>query len=156
MEQVLDSFEQEQVIHNYAGFWIRVAAYLIDGIVLIIPQVVLQFVVLGPDIMLGNSDMDKNSLGALGLSYALSFGLQWLYFAIMESSGNQATVGKIAVGIKVINSQGNRMSFLNATGRYFGKFLSTFIILIGYIMVGFDERKQGLHDKLANTLVVYK
>jgi uncharacterized RDD family membrane protein YckC len=76
-----------------------------------------------------------------------------LYFAIMESSSIQATVGKLAVGVVVTDLNGERISFLRATGRYFAKILSAMILMIGYIMVGFTERKQGLHDMIASTLV---
>jgi uncharacterized RDD family membrane protein YckC len=74
----------------------------------------------------------------------------------MESSARQATLGKMAVGIKVTDEAGARISFGRAVGRYFGKFVSTIILLIGFLMVAFTEKKQGLHDKLAGTLVVKK
>ena len=77
-----------------------------------------------------------------------------LYFVLMESSAKQATLGKMALGLVVVDVDGNRISFLRALGRYFAKILSGIILLIGYIMVGFTERKQGLHDMIASTLVV--
>jgi uncharacterized RDD family membrane protein YckC len=73
----------------------------------------------------------------------------------MESSSRQATLGKMAVGIKVGNEQGQRISPANALGRVASKILSGLILYIGYIMVGFDARKQGLHDKIASTVVYY-
>jgi uncharacterized RDD family membrane protein YckC len=72
----------------------------------------------------------------------------------MTSSDRQATVGKIAVGLKVTDLYGQRISFARATGRHFAKILSAMVLFIGYIMVAFTERKQGLHDILAGTLVV--
>lgn len=80
----------------------------------------------------------------------------WLYFALMESSENQATIGKAAVSIKVTDMHGNRIGFGKATGRYFGKILSTLILFIGFIMIGFNDKRQALHDQMAGTLVVMK
>lgn len=80
--------------------------------------------------------------------------IQWLYYAIMESSPCQATLGKMAIGAKVVDQNGNRLSFARATGREWSKFLSSLILLFGYFMVGWDDRKQGLHDKIAGTFVV--
>jgi uncharacterized RDD family membrane protein YckC len=81
---------------------------------------------------------------------------QWLYYALMESSSRQATLGKLAIGIVVTDLGGNRISFGRATGRYFGKILSGMIMCIGYIMAGFTERKQALHDIMASCLVVLR
>jgi len=80
--------------------------------------------------------------------------LQWLYFALMESSKTQGTVGKLVLKIKVTDYEGNRISFARATGRYFGKILSGMIMMIGYIMAGLTERKQALHDMLASCYVM--
>ena len=92
----------------------------------------------------------------MGLYYLIAISINWLYFALMESSANRATVGKMALGIIVTDMQGNRISFARATGRYFAKFLSAMILLIGYIMAGLTEKKQALHDKIADTLVIPK
>jgi len=78
----------------------------------------------------------------------------WLYFAILESSPWQATLGKKALGLVVTDQLGQRIGFGRATGRYFAKILSALILLIGFIMVAFTERKQGLHDLIAGTFVV--
>ena len=84
----------------------------------------------------------------------LSMVVGWLYFALMESSNKQATVGKIALNIRVTDLNGNRISFGRATARYFGKYLSAMIAMIGFIMAAFTKRKQALHDILAETLVL--
>ena len=76
----------------------------------------------------------------------------WLYFALQESSESQATIGKRAMNIYVTDLQGRRISFGQATGRHFSRILSGFFA-IGYIMVAFTEKRQGLHDLIANTLV---
>jgi uncharacterized RDD family membrane protein YckC len=86
--------------------------------------------------------------------YAGSIALQWLYEAFMTSSSKQATLGKMAMGVVVTDLAGNRISFGRATGRFFGKLLSGIILMIGYLMQPFTEKKQALHDILAGTLVV--
>jgi len=82
--------------------------------------------------------------------------LQWLYFSLMESSAWQATLGKKALGLTVTDLEGRRISFGRATGRYFAKIISSLILFIGYIMAGFTEKKQALHDLIAGTLVLRK
>jgi len=77
-----------------------------------------------------------------------------IYYALMESSKYQATLGKIVVGIKVVNNDGQGIAFSKALLRNLSKLLSAFILGIGYIMIIFDDRKQGLHDKIADTFVV--
>src|SRR5215469_5227129 len=78
----------------------------------------------------------------------------WLYFAVMESSQRGATVGKMVCGLRVVDRQGQRISFGRASGRFFAKFISAAILLIGYLMAAFTERKRALHDIIAGTLVV--
>jgi uncharacterized RDD family membrane protein YckC len=80
--------------------------------------------------------------------------VRWLYYALMESSRNQATVGKLLLNIRVTDMQGRRINFGRATGRHFGKILSGILLGIGYIMAGLTRQKQGLHDILAECLVV--
>jgi uncharacterized RDD family membrane protein YckC len=88
-----------------------------------------------------------------GVTIVLTIFGSWLYEAFMESSSYQATLGKMICGMKVTDLNGSRISFERATGRHFAKWLSAIILCIGYIMVGLTERKQGLHDLLAGTLV---
>lgn len=90
----------------------------------------------------------------LGMGYILGLILHWIYFAGMESSNTQGTLGKMALGIKVTDLKGSKIDFGKATGRYFGKIISALIHLIGYIMVAFTQKKQGLHDIMAGCLVV--
>jgi len=78
----------------------------------------------------------------------------WLYWALFESSAWQATLGKRMVGIRVTDLQGQRISLARASGRFFGKLLSAFSLLVGFAMAGFTEKKQALHDLLAGCLVV--
>jgi uncharacterized RDD family membrane protein YckC/type II secretory pathway pseudopilin PulG len=115
----------------YAGFWKRFVAYILDTVLL----AALYF-------FIG--------------SYLILLLITWLYYALMESSPSQATLGKMALGIKVVDMQGNRISFLRATGRLLGKILSSLILSIGYIMAAFTSRKQALHDLMADCLVINK
>lgn len=140
----------------YGGFWWRVLAYFIDAILLQIAlSIVTGFLGLGVGfnaaLMGGNEDLIMGPMVAA--SVLISFVAQWLYFALLESSEMQATVGKLAIGLVVTDLNGQRISFGRATGRYFAKILSGLILLIGYIMVAFTQRKQGLHDMIASTLV---
>lgn len=82
--------------------------------------------------------------------------LGWLYFAMQESSRHQGTFGKRLCGLRVTDMQGRRITFLRATLRYFAKFISAAIMLIGFIMAAFTERHQALHDLIAETLVLKK
>jgi uncharacterized RDD family membrane protein YckC len=129
---------------EYAGFWRRVAAALIDGILV---GVVSWIVTL---IFSGISDGAEVTAQILVLIAAYG------YYAGMESSSYQATVGKIALGIQVTDLNGNRISFGRALGRNLAEILSALIFGIGYIMVAFTPKKQGLHDMIAGTLVVQK
>ncbi len=146
---------QHYTTPQYAGFWIRVLAYIIDSILLAVVSCPLA---LGLGALEAASNIDPNSpalaFGNLGVN-AVSIAAGWLYFGLMESSSWQASVGKRLVGIKVSDLAGNRLTFGRATGRYFGKVLSGMICGIGFIMVAFSEQKQGLHDLIASTLVVF-
>lgn len=138
------------------GFWWRVLAYIIDSILLQVVWSVLGGI-FGFGITMGNYMGGMDNPMIFGPAYFGMIGggfiIQWLYFALMESSKFQATVGKLAIGLIVTDLDGQRISFGRATGRYFAKILSGLILFIGFIMVAFTERKQGLHDIIASTLV---
>ncbi len=129
--------------HKYAGFWFRFIAYIIDAAVL---------AVIGSGIsvllFLMNTSDSFTSLFVLAIT--------WLYFAFMESSQYQGTLGKLAVGLAVTDMKGKRITFANATGRHFGKYISIFILGIGLLMIAFTKQKQGLHDIFAGCLVLRK
>jgi uncharacterized RDD family membrane protein YckC len=140
---------------GYGGFWIRVVAYIIDGILLNILLGVLGLVTGVSLIPTHFTDLDTaDALSAMGTMQTVSLVVTWLYFALMESSARGATIGKMAVGLRVVTDQGDRLSFLHATGRFFAKFISALLLCIGFIMVAFTDRKRGLHDIIASTLVV--
>ena len=130
---------------TYAGFWRRFAAWILDGLLLSI--VTLPFTLqVGGD---AAAEAARTSIAG-----TISTVVGWLYYALMESSAKQATVGKMALGIIVTDLEGRRIGFGRATGRYFAKILSALILGIGFLMAAFTERKQGLHDMVASTLVV--
>jgi uncharacterized RDD family membrane protein YckC len=135
---------------EYMGFWIRLLAYLIDGAIVGIVLSIAGGIVIG----IGSAIGDTAGAIALLLFVLIAVVGSILYFIMMESSERQATFGKLALGMKVTDLDGRRISVGTATGRYFGKIVSGLLLYIGYIMIAFDERKQGLHDKLAGTLVV--
>lgn len=134
---------------RYAGFWTRVAASLLDGIITGIIIILVSFIV---GLLIGG--VLKSTSGAAATGNFLSIIIGWLYYALLESSPKQATLGKQALGIYVTDLDGNQITFLKATLRYFAKILSTLILFIGYIMVAFTEKRQGLHDMIAGTLVL--
>ncbi len=140
-DQILDAPVAEERKLKTAGFWIRFAAAFIDGIIIWIAQLVIGFTV-------------GTAIPVLASIISILLGVG--YSSIMESSVNQATLGKMAVGLKVGDYNGEQISFANALGRYFGKILSTLILFIGFMMAGWDEKNQALHDKLADTYVFYK
>ncbi|HWR71299.1 MAG TPA: RDD family protein, partial [Dehalococcoidia bacterium] len=82
--------------------------------------------------------------------------ITWLYWALMESSSKQGTVGKDLLGIVVTDAEGNRMSFRKATVRHLGKLASALLVLAGFVMAGFTAKKQGLHDLITGSRVVMK
>lgn len=125
----------------YAGFWKRVAATLLDSLIVFVPL----------NLLLAILQSGGLSEGAAG---TLNFFAGFLYKTLMESSPRQGTVGKIIVGLRVTGEYGGQISFMRAVGRYFATYVSAFILLIGYMMAGWTRKKQALHDMMASTLVV--
>lgn len=136
----------------YAGFWKRVAASVIDGILL--GGVTIAF--LWPWFnALENGDSTPEEAGSMIVLIQVgSVVASWLYEALMESSSKQGTLGKMALGIRVTDMDGRRIGFAKATGRHFAKYVSQVILFIGFLMVVWTDQKQGLHDQLAGTLVL--
>jgi len=141
---------------RHAGFWIRVGAYLIDFIILMVVAVVIG-AVLGVSLFASSPGYSSSgaSGGVLVLVYLIIIIVFWLYFAMQESSPAQATVGKRALNIKVTDLEGNRIGFGKATVRTIVRFIPI-IGPIGCLMIGFSEKKQGLHDLAAGTYAIYK
>jgi uncharacterized RDD family membrane protein YckC len=151
---------------EYAGFWLRFLAFLIDNVVMgiafvliLIPLIFLTG--LGGFIGTIHPDEDFNDvgifmlIGLIFLAATVSLVFTWLYHALMESSEWQATVGKKVLGLVVTDLAGQRVSFWRATARHFAKIITNMVpAFIGYIMAGFTEKKQALHDMLAGCLVL--
>lgn len=153
---------------SYAGFWLRFVAYLVDGflvgfvaIALFIP---LFFLMGGVALFesLPRHEVAQPEPAQIAAILTLVFSfigvsiiLQWLYYAYLESGDKQATWGKQILGLYVTDLSGNPISFGRASGRYFAKLITRMIPLgIGYIMAGFTERRQALHDMIASCLVL--
>ncbi|OGP49627.1 MAG: hypothetical protein A2Y79_04840 [Deltaproteobacteria bacterium RBG_13_43_22] len=129
---------------NYAGFWIRVSAFLIDMVVMFIPGCLV--------LILLRTSTPASEINLMNFFY--NGVIWWLYSAVLVSSVWQGTVGKKVLGLKVTDLSGQRISFGRATGRYFSTSVSALLLGIGLMMVGWTRRKQGLHDMMASTLVV--
>jgi uncharacterized RDD family membrane protein YckC len=128
---------------TYAGFWTRLWAFIIDAIILSAAGGVVGLSI--------DADFDFDFWRT---ESAIQIVVFWLYFALMESSHLQATVGKMALGLKVTDDAGRPLSFGQATGRHFAKYISFMIAMIGFIMIALTEKQQGLHDMIAGCLVV--
>src|SRR5690606_89647 len=141
-----------------AGFWKRVAAYAIDSIIVGIFGALIGFVLALFAVPLTRSG-DAGAAAAVALQVVIqivSIAVTAAYYAGFHSSRGGATLGKMAIGIKVVRTDGSRISLLRGIGRYFAAMLSGLILCVGYLMAAFTERKQGLHDMLCDTLVVDK
>jgi uncharacterized RDD family membrane protein YckC len=151
----------------YAGFWLRVLAYFIDVIILgvfAVPILIGAAMALGIGGMISsmprNQDPFQNGMPpAFALFVMVCIGLgvfgTWLYFALLESSEWQGTAGKKILGLIVTDMNGQRVSFMRATGRHFSKIVTSFIpVGIGYAMAGFTAKRQALHDMIASCLVL--
>jgi len=139
---------------EYAGFWRRFAGVIIDGVVFTVGG---GAVVFGVGIVYIAAKGTPEGIEKIEPLFAfILYLIGWLYYASMESSSIQATLGKIAVGIIVTDLRGGRVSFARATGRHFAKFVSCLTLYIGFIMAGFTGEKQALHDMIAKCLVVKK
>ncbi len=146
---------------RYAGFWQRVLSHLIDSLLL----GMVQFTVLLPiGGIIGLSfigvDLEDQpwmlfvALAGVLAAVLFSFLTGWLYYALMESSSQQATVGKLVVRLRVTGMNGERVTFARASGRYFARIISGCSFGIGYLMAAFTQQKQTLHDIIAGTLVL--
>ena len=128
---------------QYADFWQRVGAYFLDVLIIIIPLRLLELMILGP--------RWGDNRAAISL---ITITANWLYAALQESGPYMATFGKRALGLKITDMDGHRITFGQATGRHFGKIISGLLIGIGYFMMLWDDKNQTLHDKIAGTLVL--
>lgn len=133
---------------RYGGFWRRFFAFWIDTILLWIASAILT-VSMGGNLF----ERDFGSPQTL-LANSISLVVGWLYSALLESGPRQATLGQMVIGIQVTDLGHRRISFARATGRHFAQILCAVTLGVGYLMIAFTEKKQGLHDMVAGCLVV--
>lgn len=168
---MIDEFGYEKEPLRYAGFGLRLGSYLIDGVaitvvfyILILIMGLFGFAVIGgvgalSDLESGGSPSESAIIALVIAYFGMIFLLiimYYLYFAIMESSKYQATLGKLAVGTIVTDMDGERISFGKALGRNLGKIISGMTCYVGYLMPLWTDKQQTLHDIMANCLVVEK
>jgi uncharacterized RDD family membrane protein YckC len=122
---------------EYAGFWIRFAAVLIDGLILIIPNLILTAI----------------AAGDLATGWVLQFLLNAAY-VVGFWSAKGATPGKMILNLEITRVDGSEIGAGTAIARYFGYFLSSITLGIGYLMIAFSSDKRGLHDRVADTIVI--
>lgn len=133
----------------YAGFWIRVGAYFVDMVVMLVPVYLISFLYRAATPASGQTEQAAIEL----MDALINCIVWWIYSAALESSAWQGTVGKKLLGLRVTDENGGRISFGRATGRYFAKLPSGLLLCVGFMMAGWTRRKQGLHDMMAGTLV---
>ncbi len=148
-DDIKDYMQKQDNEYEYAGFWLRFLAYIIDGFIVTIGLMIVLFLLIPLGIV---NDIENSNF----LIQVISILAMWLYWAGMESSEKQATLGKLALGLKVVDTDGYPISFSKATGRHFAKIISGLILYIGFMMAGWTEKKQALHDMMTNCLVVKK
>lgn len=142
--------------YNYAGFWLRLVAAVIDGIIMTLIVLIPAYIVgyMFGESMARNAPVYEIEAAAETIGNLIGIVVGWLYYTLMESSKHQATFGKKILGIRVVDMNGGRIGFGKANGRYFGKFLSFLTLLFGHFMMGWTKKKQALYDKMAGCLVV--
>lgn len=141
----------------YAGFWRRAVAAMVDALVLVVPGVVAGGIfgfIIGRTLAAYGADIATIEVVCALAGNLLGVAINWLYYTIMESGARQATLGKMLLRIRVTDLDGQRVSFLRANGRYWGKIVSALLLMIGFYMAAFTRRKQTLHDMMAGCVVV--
>jgi uncharacterized RDD family membrane protein YckC len=140
----------------YAGFWLRAVAFLIDTIILSFTFAMASSLSPSPLIIFPDPNaqlwMAIPQLTVAGFLFL--FLMMWMYYAAFEASAWQATPGKRVMKLYVTDLSGHPVTFGRASMRYFGRKISELTFLVGYILAGFTERKQALHDLIAGCLVL--
>jgi uncharacterized RDD family membrane protein YckC len=149
---------------RFGGFWLRFVALFIDGIIVGIPTGIVALLLMGGSMMnlarLGDNPSPEETISAM-LPMFGAIAVLNLVIIVLDCGYHTfflvkygATPGKMAMGLKVIRADGTGLTVGRAIGRYFAKMLSAMILYIGYIMVGFDAQKRGLHDMICDTRVI--
>lgn len=155
-EAVSQSTSSMPEVLSFAGFWWRALALVIDTVLCQLASIIIVLPLgfaLGVS-MSGTSSLQEIEAAGEGLGFVLGILIHWLWFTLSESSVWQASVGKKMLGLTVTDEKGDRIGFGKANARYWSKILSSLFFLMGFIMAAFTQRKQGLHDKIAGTLVI--
>jgi uncharacterized RDD family membrane protein YckC len=147
---------------NYAGFWIRFGAYIIDAIILgianFIFQAIYSLVIDLPDMsdaLVNNPQMFREFIFSFMILFLVQFAIAVGYPTFFVGKYS-ATPGKMACGLKVIRPDGSRVSYLRALARYLAQILSGLILCIGFLMIAFDDECRSLHDRICDTRVIRK
>ena len=137
-----------------AGFWLRFVAIFVDGVLVnVLTYGLIAALEIAMEISGGIEETDAPEVFFFAILF-ITIVIPMAYFVLTEASSLQGTLGKRLVGIKVTDLAGNRIGVGRATGRMLAKFLSATILYIGFMMAGWTEKKQALHDMVAGTLVV--
>lgn len=147
------SYDKDRVV--YAGFFPRLAAFLLDSVLVSAALSVFKFIVWIIKLAVGDAVIFKPILFTYNVFDILFYLLTVAYFVLMTYFCG-ATLGKFLMKIRVVDVDGQKLGFLSVLIREtVGRYLSALIVYVGYIIAGLDTRKQGLHDKIADTLVIY-
>ena len=141
---------------HYAGFWIRVAAKLVDGIILWVVGMAVAFpvgILIGVSAARSGTAHPGRFIMAQGFLMLVQYAVAALY-ATWFVGRFGATPGKMACHLKIVRADATKVSYARALGRHFAEYLSALILLIGYIMAGVDAEKRALHDRICDTRVV--
>ena len=137
---------------RYAGFWRRLAAMFVDGLVLFFPDAIMR-VTMGLPTAFSMHSLREDETGTLVSALAVSTAGWWLYCALLESSKWRGTLGQQLLGLRVGDREGRRISFARATARYFAQWLSAMLCGIGYLFNLWTQRRQTLHDMVAGCVL---
>lgn len=141
---------------EYAGFWVRLAAYAIDSVIVFAALLIVRLVFLGIDAVTEGTILGGNVLFHYTLKDMVLYVFQVLYF-ILFTYFTGTTIGKRALSLRVVSEkEQERLTLLNVVYREtVGRFLSSVLLCAGYIIIGIDKEKRGFHDMLCDTRVVY-
>ena len=137
----------------YAGFWIRVGAAIIDGVILFVPSVILNFLYGFLGSAFESDDFSPIAALLIAMLYIIQIAIPMSYETFFLGRYGQ-TPGKMVCGIKVVRADGTPITYLRAFGRYWAKRLSYLVCFVGVIIVGFDEEKRALHDHICDTRAI--
>ncbi len=156
------AFATERSFRHYGGFWIRFVARILDSVILWVVLLPLSYA-LGaflPNLWRPHpATPDLRSFGPFFAGFAIVNLISWIIALLYEGwfvSNRGGTPGKLLFGLRIVRTNGDKLSFARACGRYLATVVSSLTLFIGYIMAAFDDQKRALHDHICDTRVVYK